>query len=231
MLPKCRRIHLLSLRYGLVLAPLLSWLCTILLLHLVVNPIMAPDRGRFDRWWFDLGLTLLTVRLLPAFRPFLHTRKDRVPDIKQLAGGYYTFKYLLTQINFDPDSEQKEQARIKSAAILRRLDTPRAEENDADSETHGEPQARPRKEDLKLNQYEQAILQDLVLADDINVSFDDIGGLSHIIEELREAVIYPLTMPNLYYGSSSLLSAPSGVLLYGPPGCVSPAPQSSFDLY
>lgn len=47
----------------------------------------------------------------------------------------------------------------------------------------------------------------------------DIGGLSDIIEELKESVIYPLTMPQLYAHTSSLLSAPSGVLLYGPPGC------------
>jgi ATPase family AAA domain-containing protein 1 len=47
----------------------------------------------------------------------------------------------------------------------------------------------------------------------------DIGGLDPIIEELKEAVIYPLTMPHLYAHSSSLLSAPSGVLLFGPPGC------------
>jgi hypothetical protein len=47
----------------------------------------------------------------------------------------------------------------------------------------------------------------------------DIGGLDSIIEELKESVIYPLTLPHLYSHSSSLLSAPSGVLLYGPPGC------------
>lgn len=47
----------------------------------------------------------------------------------------------------------------------------------------------------------------------------DIGGLDPIIEELKESVIYPLTLPHLYSHSSSLLSAPSGVLLYGPPGC------------
>ena len=43
--------------------------------------------------------------------------------------------------------------------------------------------------------------------------------MNEVIEELRESVIYPLTMPHLYAQSSSLLSAPSGVLLYGPPGC------------
>jgi ATPase family AAA domain-containing protein 1 len=114
----------------------------------------------------------------------------------------------------DPDHEKKEQTRLKSAAILRRLDD--APKN----ETHQRDHDRPSREDLELSQYEQAVLQDLVFPEDIPVSFEDIGGLSHVIEELRESVIYPLTMPDLYATSSSLLSAPSGVLLYGPPGCV-----------
>lgn len=114
----------------------------------------------------------------------------------------------------DPDHAQKEQTRLKSTAILRRLDGPNDGANEKDD-------GRPRMEDLQLTQYEQAVLQDLIFPEDIPVSFEDIGGLGHIIEELRESVIYPLTMPELYTTSSSLLSAPSGVLLYGPPGCVS----------
>jgi ATPase family AAA domain-containing protein 1 len=60
---------------------------------------------------------------------------------------------------------------------------------------------------------------EVISPEEIPVSFSDIGGLDDIIEELKESVIYPLTMPQLYSSSSSLLSAPSGVLLYGPPGC------------
>lgn len=70
-----------------------------------------------------------------------------------------------------------------------------------------------------LNQYEQMVALDVVAPEDIPVSFHDIGGLGEIIDELKESVIYPLTMPFLYSQTSSLLSAPSGVLLYGPPGC------------
>lgn len=70
-----------------------------------------------------------------------------------------------------------------------------------------------------MTQYEQAIAMDVVAPDDIPVSFEDIGGLAEIIDELKESVIYPLTMPHLYASTSSLLTAPSGVLLYGPPGC------------
>jgi len=47
----------------------------------------------------------------------------------------------------------------------------------------------------------------------------DIGGLEPIIEELKESVIYPLILPGLFSSTSTLLSAPKGVLLYGPPGC------------
>lgn len=123
-------------------------------------------------------------------------------------------RYLLKHINLDPDHEKQERARIESAAILKRLDAPPVNEyNEPD------PNARPRREELHLNQYEQVILQDLVFPEDIPVSFDDIGGLGNIVEELKESVIYPLTMPDLYMHSSSLLAAPSGVLLFGPPGC------------
>lgn len=137
-----------------------------------------------------------------------------VTDSNKGASVYYVVRYLTNKINFDPDAEHKEQARIKAAAILRRLDGPRDPDDQADH-----TQTRRRKEDLVLSQYEQTIAMDVVAPDEIPVSFDDVGGLKDIIEELRESVIYPLTMPGLYARSSSLLSAPSGVLLYGPPGC------------
>lgn len=76
-----------------------------------------------------------------------------------------------------------------------------------------------RVEDLLLNEYESQVALEVVAPEDIPVGFDDIGGLDEIIEEVREAIIYPLTMPQLYSHGGTLLSAPSGVLLYGPPGC------------
>ncbi|KAL9105584.1 MAG: hypothetical protein Q9227_009285 [Pyrenula ochraceoflavens] len=132
--------------------------------------------------------------------------------------AYSLIRYFLARATFDPEAKQIEESKQKSAAILRRLDAERAPYEGDDRETAAD-RPRPRKEDLALNRYEQAVALDLVAPSDIPVSFDDIGGLSSIIEELRESVIYPLTMPDLYRISSSLLSAPSGVLLYGPPGC------------
>jgi len=52
----------------------------------------------------------------------------------------------------------------------------------------------------------------------ISLDSADIGGLESIVASLRESVIYPLLYPNLFT-SSSLLGAPKGVLLFGPPGC------------
>ncbi|MEQ9715841.1 MAG: CDC48 family AAA ATPase [Candidatus Asgardarchaeum sp.] len=49
-----------------------------------------------------------------------------------------------------------------------------------------------------------------------NVHWDDIGGLSEIKQELKEAVEWPLKYPELYEKLS--LSPPRGILLYGPPG-------------
>lgn len=71
---------------------------------------------------------------------------------------------------------------------------------------------------LELNEYENAVLASVVTPFEIDVRFKDIGGLENIIDELRESVLYPLTTPELFQ-YSSLLQAPKGVLLYGPPGC------------
>ncbi|KAI9844828.1 MAG: hypothetical protein M1837_005246 [Sclerophora amabilis] len=131
--------------------------------------------------------------------------------------AYYAFQWFLSRLDrLDPEANDKREAQKRSAAILRRLD------RDAlPNEMHLEnaESKRPRKEDLELSRYEHTIATEVVAPEDIPVSFDDIGGLTDIIEELKESVIYPLTLPHLYSHTSPLLSAPSGVLLYGPPGC------------
>ncbi|CZT49034.1 probable ATPase family AAA domain-containing protein 1 [Rhynchosporium secalis] len=135
---------------------------------------------------------------------------------------YYIAKSVVSSLPLqaDPEKEQHEQARVRAAANLRRLDKLR-QENDSDDESDRgrDSSGRPPKEELNLDQYESQIAMEVVAPEDIPVGFDDIGGLDDIIEELKESVIYPLTMPHLYSQSSSLLAAPSGVLLYGPPGC------------
>ncbi|NLV25614.1 MAG: proteasome-activating nucleotidase [Methanomicrobiales archaeon] len=49
-----------------------------------------------------------------------------------------------------------------------------------------------------------------------NVTFEYVGGLTKEIEEIREAVEYPLTMPEVFERIG--VEPPKGILLYGPPG-------------
>ncbi|CAN9108804.1 unnamed protein product [Alternaria alternata] len=151
-----------------------------------------------------------------------------LPDILMAAAApliaYFVIRNLLTRL--DPEAQQKEEARAKASAATRKLDAiltskrrkSCGEYDSEDDDTESRPR-RPRIQDLNLSTYEQTIAMEVVAPEEIPVSFEDIGGLDSIIDELKESVIYPLTMPHLYSHSSSLLSAPSGVLLYGPPGC------------
>lgn len=50
-----------------------------------------------------------------------------------------------------------------------------------------------------------------------NITFNDVGGLKFVKEEIKKAIIYPFKHPEIYemYGKK----AGEGILLYGPPGC------------
>ncbi|KAF5100261.1 hypothetical protein D0Z03_000844 [Geotrichum reessii] len=50
-----------------------------------------------------------------------------------------------------------------------------------------------------------------------DVNWEDVGALDHIREELEYAIVEPIKNPELY--QSVGVNAPSGVLLWGPPGC------------
>jgi len=60
-------------------------------------------------------------------------------------------------------------------------------------------------------------VQELILEEVPDVTYDKVGGLSEQIEMIRDAVELPYVHKELFadYG----LEAPKGVLLYGPPGC------------
>ncbi|KAL8285916.1 hypothetical protein RB601_005935 [Gaeumannomyces tritici] len=154
---------------------------------------------------------------------------DYLMDIVMFAGMTATLYFLtknilssLTNTLVDPDKEKHEQASLKAKANLQRLRNRKdadAKGDATDGDTSSARGSGPRVEDLVLNDYENQIALEVVAPEDITVGFDDIGGMDEIIEEVKEAVIYPLTMPHLYSHAAPLLAAPSGVLLYGPPGC------------
>ncbi|XP_047337891.1 putative cell division cycle ATPase [Impatiens glandulifera] len=66
------------------------------------------------------------------------------------------------------------------------------------------------------NEFEKHIRPDVVPANEINVSFEDIGAMEEIKESLQELVMLPLRRPDLFVGG--LLKPCRGILLFGPPG-------------
>ena len=149
------------------------------------------------------------------------------------ASVFFVVRYALSRLDVQ-QGEDPEKRKAAAAAVMQRIDRREKASGEKDGRQDDDTDPRPRKEDLVLNQYEQIIASEVVAPEDIAVGFEgekavptlgtslrqaDIGGLGEVIDELKESVIYPLTMPHLYSRSSSLLAAPSGVLLYGPPGC------------
>ncbi len=63
----------------------------------------------------------------------------------------------------------------------------------------------------------KAEVEDLVLEEVPDVDYNDIGGLTRQIEQIRDAVELPFLHEELFREYS--LRPPKGVLLYGPPGC------------
>ncbi|CAI0414724.1 unnamed protein product, partial [Linum tenue] len=66
------------------------------------------------------------------------------------------------------------------------------------------------------NEFEKRIRPEVIPADEINVTFADIGALEETKESLQELVMLPLRRPDLFKGG--LLKPCRGILLFGPPG-------------
>ncbi|KAG8659095.1 hypothetical protein MANES_02G015400v8 [Manihot esculenta] len=66
------------------------------------------------------------------------------------------------------------------------------------------------------NEFEKRIRPEVIPANEITVSFSDIGALEETKESLQELVMLPLRRPDLFKGG--LLKPCRGILLFGPPG-------------
>ncbi|AOW03322.1 P-loop containing nucleoside triphosphate hydrolase protein [Yarrowia lipolytica] len=149
----------------------------------------------------------------------------KITDVAVFLGATVSIYYLMKRVLADmQQGSNSADNKKKTSASLRKL------------------QARYPGMELDLDEYERILVQSVVTPSEIKVGFKDVGGLDDIIEDLRESVLYPLTMPELFGGNrtatmddddqddnddkpaskssfSDLLKPPKGVLLYGPPGC------------
>ena len=70
---------------------------------------------------------------------------------------------------------------------------------------------------LLLEKLPRPEVEDLVLEEVPDVSYEDVGGLDDQIEQITDAVELPFVHRDLF--AEYKLPAPKGILLYGPPGC------------
>ncbi len=71
--------------------------------------------------------------------------------------------------------------------------------------------------DLLLEELPRPEVEELVLEEVPDISYDDVGGLDQQIEQITDAVELPFLHQELF--AEHDLPAPKGILLYGPPGC------------
>ncbi|MEW6154631.1 MAG: proteasome ATPase [Actinomycetota bacterium] len=70
---------------------------------------------------------------------------------------------------------------------------------------------------LLLEKLPRPEVEELVLEEVPDVSYEDVGGLDDQIEQITDAVELPFLHQDLF--AEHKLPAPKGILLYGPPGC------------
>lgn len=145
-----------------------------------------------------------------------NNRKQIVFILSRLLGltfsaaiSYFLFKWLMK--NLDPTNADKLSAKTRAEKILKEIGL---------------------NKNIDLNEYELCIASNIVLPTSIECSWQDIGGLENIINDLRETVIYPLknfetelsvnvtnlNKQQIISKRSRLIQPPKGVLLFGPPG-------------
>ena len=70
---------------------------------------------------------------------------------------------------------------------------------------------------LLLEKLPRPEVEELVLEEVPDITYDDVGGLDDQIEQITDAVELPFLHQELF--AEHQLPAPKGILLYGPPGC------------
>jgi proteasome-associated ATPase len=81
----------------------------------------------------------------------------------------------------------------------------------------GDPLLIDPRSNVALEKLPKEEVEELVLEEIPDVSYEDIGGLEGQIEAIRDAVELPFLYAELFHEHQ--LEPPKGVLLYGPPGC------------
>lgn len=112
------------------------------------------------------------------------------------AFSYFSLKYMMNAL--DPTKKQKREAQKKAKLLFDRINL--------------------SSNKMILNEYELVVASQLIDPQTIDISWNHIGGLDNIIDDIKSEVVLPIKMPHIFPGALNH-RPPSGVLLHGPPGC------------
>ncbi|KAI5655396.1 hypothetical protein M9H77_32583 [Catharanthus roseus] len=110
----------------------------------------------------------------------------------------------------DPKPDTKTGSTVAESKGEGEAPAPTGKEGDSSASAPKAPEVPPD------NEFEKRIRPEVIPANEINVTFEDIGALEEIKESLQELVMLPLRRPDLFKGG--LLKPCRGILLFGPPG-------------
>ena len=75
---------------------------------------------------------------------------------------------------------------------------------------------------MDFDSYEQNFLNDIIGPEELDLGFQDIGGMDEELEEVKDNIVLPIQLWNRFKhdpaSAEELPTCPSGVLLYGAPG-------------
>ncbi|KAK4436260.1 Spastin [Sesamum alatum] len=130
------------------------------------------------------------------------------------SGGKYTLR-MGTNAELFKDAEGTDNAGSKPEAKSENRSD--GEKPISSSKTDGENASISKPLEVPPdNEFEKRIRPEVIPANEIGVTFADIGALDEIKESLQELVMLPLRRPDLFNGG--LLKPCRGILLFGPPG-------------
>lgn len=70
--------------------------------------------------------------------------------------------------------------------------------------------------DANLSAHLRPTVETMIIRGAPHVAFGDVAGLEEVKSDLKQAVVFPLQMPQMY--EAGRVTAYSGIMLYGPPG-------------
>jgi transitional endoplasmic reticulum ATPase len=113
---------------------------------------------------------------------------------------------------------------LKNPEFEKELDTMSTPDNPSSDRPVKVPAAGPERSDALAGRSEADEIDDLLnsIVEEFNpagtaITFEDVGGMHAVKEEIKMKILYPLNNPELFKAYGKKIGG--GILLYGPPGC------------